>query len=441
MKFVCCMIGDKCADSLKLSVDNIINDVDKLFFVWGTEDNITLTALENLQTEYPEKIVILKRRYEHEHKGANGRARNAYLEMIKEWKTTKGITEDIWTLVLDPDEVLENFTALKELIKTKQNQDCKFFNLKMEHFIGNLHNFDNIKQEHYTALRFFKYTNEIKYPEWEHTMPIISLGERIMNINFITIWHFGYCRDMFRVLHRYETNLKKSNIHDIKFLRHWYISHLFGRYPKRQLSPVHLPKSIRKKFLIEDIGEELYFMERMQLPGVMFLEAKEWIDYFDLKSQNKQGEKKEVLCIGCGVGHRVKVFETFGVESSGFDISNWAIKNTPYNNIAVWTDDILQLTVGTEQGYDLVTAYDILEHLEEKDLDKALQNIKSLSKRYILFSIPFEGDPNLHNDPTHKIFRPKQWWIEQFEKNGIKITGPPKEWTNAHQLLIGEVKE
>lgn len=144
---------------------------------------------------------------------------------------------------------------------------------------------------------------------------------------------------------------------------------------------------------------------------------------------------KDIIFIGDGLGVRTFPAKLFNLNVLGTDISKFAITHSycPENMIH---DDIVNTQIKEEAK--LVVCYDILEHLNYEDLDKALENIKSLGKNYI-FSIPFLGDPNLDADPTHIIKESKQWWIEKLSKY-FNIKDAPKEWLFSNQLLIGERK-
>ena len=122
-------------------------------------------------------------------------------------------------------------------------------------------------------------------------------------------------------------------------------------------------------------------------------------------------------------------------EYLGLEKSKWAVENS-YKDLDIRQQDITE-GIAIPDNYDLVLVLDILEHLEEKDLNKVLKNISQLGKHFI-FSIPFEGDSNLLADSTHKIFKSKDWWIEKLSEY-FKVQ-QPKEWLFSNQILIGERK-
>ena len=143
---------------------------------------------------------------------------------------------------------------------------------------------------------------------------------------------------------------------------------------------------------------------------------------------------KDILFIGDGVGHRTFCSSQLGLDAYGFDISKWAINNNPYNlGDRLFIDDIVNLE--HNEQYKLIVCYDVLEHIEESELSKALDNCYKLGNNFI-FSIPFEGDPNLLADKTHKIFKSKEWWLDKLTKTGFKIKETPEHFLFAHQIII-----
>jgi cyclopropane fatty-acyl-phospholipid synthase-like methyltransferase len=158
--------------------------------------------------------------------------------------------------------------------------------------------------------------------------------------------------------------------------------------------------------------------------------VKQWNDYFKPES---------ILDLGCGRGCYLYFWEWFVKEQCcGIEISEWAVKNK-FCRITIINDDIskLEKCEFKENDWDLITAIDVLEHLDDEQLDKTLNNMAKYGKKF-LFSIPFEGDPNLEADNTHKQFHDKQWWFDKIQSYGIIIKETPKHWLFKEQILVGE---
>ena len=77
-----------------------------------------------------------------------------------------------------------------------------------------------------------------------------------------------------------------------------------------------------------------------------------------------------------------------------------------------------------EDKFDIVTAWEVLEHIEEKDLDILFDNItRHLSDGgYFICSIAFFRDENLLTQViNHKTLKSKEWWENYVENKGLKI--------------------
>lgn len=151
---------------------------------------------------------------------------------------------------------------------------------------------------------------------------------------------------------------------------------------------------------------------------------------------------RDIIFIGDGLGVRTYCAKFYGMDVLGTDISEWAVNHSNCKGNMI-LDDISETKLIEMKEYaKLLVAYDILEHLTDKQLNKALINISKLADNFV-FSIPFKGsnnqpdDPNLALDKTHKQFRTKEQWIKLIESHGIKIEETPKEWLFAHQILVG----
>ncbi len=70
-----------------------------------------------------------------------------------------------------------------------------------------------------------------------------------------------------------------------------------------------------------------------------------------------------------------------------------------------------------EEGYDLITSTDVLEHIEPKKLDNVLANIDLLSKKYIYLVIATHKASITLSDGrnAHLIIKPATWWLKKIK--------------------------
>jgi 2-polyprenyl-3-methyl-5-hydroxy-6-metoxy-1,4-benzoquinol methylase len=428
-QLVVAMLAGNTEKYIDMSIKSFIEDVDGLVIVYdiSSKDN-TYKKIEEWKKKYPTKITIIKREYEHSYdiKDANSRARTVYLNYLKDNYMGH------WALVLDADEVVsDNFKdIIRTGIKNIEFAGIEVVSPKMIHFIQDLAHEDSTLEQHYVPCRLFKISEDCYYTIGEH--PVLSLKYETTNQKYIawsgfTIYHLSYIPGINYYKDRYLNHLNKSEMHTKEYLQNWYYSHITGAYPKREIDITTIPKVIKDEYLID--SDYFYFKNRSQIEMKHFALVKQWWDYF---------KPKEVLDVGCGFGHYAYVWSWF-TDVSMCDISKYAIDNTPYIGIKKCVLDISDDNLIDKNKYELVTVIDILEHLEYNKLDTALDNIKKLSKKHILFSIPFIGNPNLENDKTHIIKETREWWVRKLEDHGLNILDTPSSFLFKDQIIIGEV--
>lgn len=433
-RLVCLIVGQNCERFIEMCLESV-KDADTIIYCDGGSTDNTLSHMKGWYSEkraqqamskakegkpgiqltsYPkESRVIIENPYNQEDLGMNGKQRNFYLNYLKQ-----NFPND-WVLCLDADEVVEDLSKIKEFIQTAKEG---LYSVKMRHLIGDLSHEDSLQETHFVLNRLFKISEADSYPEVEH--PVLQPVKEGNTFSWTgtTIWHLAYIPNMWEVKRRYDNHMKKSNMHTPQFLKQWYHAHLFGTYPRRQFNPTELPNVILSKFGVNK--DELYFANRgidMKHP----LMVRQWYDYFKPES---------VLDLGCGRGPYTYFWNWFVNDIQGIDLSQFAVDNSFVPNL-IRQGDITD--EGVYKETDLITAIDVLEHLDNNQLDKALANISRFGKKF-LFSIPFIGDPNLELDKTHKQFRTKEEWIGIIQDYDIKIKETPKDWLFKEQILVGE---
>jgi GT2 family glycosyltransferase/SAM-dependent methyltransferase len=114
-----------------------------------------------------------------------------------------------------------------------------------------------------------------------------------------------------------------------------------------------------------------------------------------------------VLDAGCAIGLLVESLWDKGVEASGIDVSSYAMSK-------VRPDLQKQCTLASISDpipghFDLVTCMEVLEHLEEKDAIKAIENLAAITD-----TVLFSSDPYDFTEPTHVNVRPILYWLRAF---------------------------
>lgn len=131
-----------------------------------------------------------------------------------------------------------------------------------------------------------------------------------------------------------------------------------------------------------------------------------------------------VLDIGCGKGNLVLWLRRLGVKAYGVDISNYALENA-HKPIKKYLSKAGIADLPFENsGFDLVVTFNLLEHINEKDLPRAIDESRRVAKRWVLHKIwgtsRFEQRFPV-SDPTHVTVKPNRWWREKlFTELGLK---------------------
>lgn len=91
-------------------------------------------------------------------------------------------------------------------------------------------------------------------------------------------------------------------------------------------------------------------------------------------------------------------------------------------------------------SFDLVTSFEVLEHVPERDTDLAVAELVRVSKGHIFATISLRraaADPPFPEDPhVHVTVKTRAWWDEKFENNGCKVNSfllrvLQQKWTEA----------
>jgi glycosyltransferase involved in cell wall biosynthesis len=427
------IMGQDCEEYLKICLKSLLgqdrntNTLKQLIYLDGGSTDKSV----DIALEYGAKV--LHNRYNQEDMGMNGKQRNFYLDYLKKHHMGE------WCLVLDADEVIGDIDIISKFInRLKPEEEDYLISVKMRHFIGNLGFEDSIEKEHFVQHRLFKVRPELIYEKEEHAVLWLKEGDKMVpgdeatimkhvrRFKGTTIWHLGHAgAHLFDIKQRHENNLKKSKIHSKDFLERWNFSHMFGIYPVKPVRAIDIPPVILEGFGINP--DKVYFASHNKFEMKHFLMMREWKNHFNCKS---------LLDLGCGMGLFGFAADAMGIYYLGIEKSEWAVENRKYKHLNIMRGDIR--TKYDFENRDLVLVFDVLEHLEEKDLDKTLNIIKEYGKNF-LFSIPFIGDPNLSLDPTHKIFKSKEWWVKKLEKY-FKLSKTPDDFMFKEQIIIGVKK-
>jgi len=151
--------------------------------------------------------------------------------------------------------------------------------------------------------------------------------------------------------------------------------------------------------------------------------------------------KPSLLDLGCAGGGLVKDFADAGLYSFGLEGSDYS----KVNNRAEWATipdrlfccDVtkpfcVSLGPNLQTLFKIVTAWELLEHIHEKDLPAFFDNVKRHLESDGIFMASIALFPDSEGDKVwHVTLRQKEWWIETLKKNGLHpfdVGFAEKEW-------------
>lgn len=410
-------MGQNCEKTIGMSLDSV-KYADKIIYLDGGSSDKTISIVSNFHDSNGMHVEILSNSFDKDNPNMISIQRNFYLDYLK--KNHYGA----WTLVIDADEVLDN-GGIDKLRKYTEYDISTIYSIKMRHLMYTLSYEDAAQEIHFVPNRFFKVANTLSYPAGEHTILNGEFGEgRIVDTQ---IWHLAYLGGAWDVKKRYDQQIERNSGYPKEFLNQWNKAHMTGKYPIKELNPSELPDNILNNFGLSK--DELYFTDRTNIEIKHFQFVKQW---------NEKLKPTFVADFGCGVGPYLYAWEMTGVTCEGYELSRYAIENKICNAPIYRMDLNVKNDFSDTCKYDLVTAIDVLEHLEYDKVDSAIDTLIDASNKYILTSIPYKGTPNCENDPTHIIKESREYWVDKFTTQGLKEVEVPADWIFKEQLLLFE---
>ena len=160
--------------------------------------------------------------------------------------------------------------------------------------------------------------------------------------------------------------------------------------------------------------------------------AKHIVDRFNPKS---------AFDVGCAKGFLVKALCELGVDAYGIDPSEYALKEAHPDIKERLTPGIAQSIPLGDNECDLVTCFDVLEHIPEKDVAKVLEEMLRVTKEWLILRLVTKKLPG-DIDKNRSTIHDKEWWHKQIEKAGGVVepvdnyVNTAVWWFNVPEFLI-----
>ena len=163
---------------------------------------------------------------------------------------------------------------------------------------------------------------------------------------------------------------------------------------------------------LQDAYEELYYKEGLGPP----YERGEahWSEFFGQIADKivDQLKPKTVLDAGCAIGFLVEELRARGIESRGVDSSEWAIGQVPDELQSFFK--VASLTEELDDDYDLITCFEVLEHMTGHEAEDAVANLCRHTENVLFSSTPTDFE-----EPTHINVQTGDYWIGLFAEQGF----------------------
>ena len=138
---------------------------------------------------------------------------------------------------------------------------------------------------------------------------------------------------------------------------------------------------------------------------------------------------KSVLDVGCGPGWSVLEFMCRGYKSQGIEPSDYLFTQelrVPAGLGIVKKASITSIPHPAD-SFDLVFCTDVLEHIPEEEVPKAISELVRVSRKHIFCSICFHDAMCFPKLKLHCCVKPREWWDEQFARYKVKRKAYGKE--------------
>ncbi|RNC81934.1 MAG: class I SAM-dependent methyltransferase [Phycisphaera sp.] len=132
--------------------------------------------------------------------------------------------------------------------------------------------------------------------------------------------------------------------------------------------------------------------------------------------------KGRALDVGCGVGFVVEQLSRppFNLDAFGIDISSSAIEvatqRVPSDHLAICNGCSIE---HPDEVFDLVTCFDVLEHLDESDIPKFTAELQRIIRPggTLMCSVALRtaSAVDQFGENVHRTVKPLDWWLDAIQ--------------------------
>jgi 2-polyprenyl-3-methyl-5-hydroxy-6-metoxy-1,4-benzoquinol methylase len=137
-----------------------------------------------------------------------------------------------------------------------------------------------------------------------------------------------------------------------------------------------------------------------------------------------RGTGKKVLDVGCAFGFASAVLTSLGYETFGLDVSRWGVRQAKaVSGGSFVVCDAQALLPFKSESFDLVTCFDVLEHLQFPEM--AIRNMLESSSGALICTTP-----------NRNVERPVRKIMGDFDETHVSVKSP-SEWEKSIREVVG----
>jgi SAM-dependent methyltransferase len=141
----------------------------------------------------------------------------------------------------------------------------------------------------------------------------------------------------------------------------------------------------------------------------------------------KYFDARRALDVGCAFGFTVEALRELGLDAKGCDFSAFAVNHAPlWVRNHVFFGDLSQTLPFGERSFDVVSAFETLEHLPPDLVPRAASELFRVTRGFLIATIPSFG-PNEHGPAGWFEGKVREALLAQYKSLGPGYAGPVPE--------------
>ncbi len=157
-----------------------------------------------------------------------------------------------------------------------------------------------------------------------------------------------------------------------------------------------------------------------------------------IQNPKSKTQNPRILDVGCGTGANLEMLANFG-EAEGVDVSDEALEFCRLKNLKA-TKGLAEKLPFADESFDVVTALDVVEHLDDDIAGlKEMHRVLKSGGRTLIFVPAFMWLWGVQDDiSNHRIRYTKKQIVERLQKSGFEIERATyANWTFFAPILAG----